>query len=363
MFLCFIIALGWGFPLIAQEAQTVLVVAVKGQLMYQSPGDSMIQEVFNGAVLQIGGTVRMAEGKGEATLFADGRFQQVKGSNPATLLELFPNTAGMLRLNFDATFGEYLMAATNMAANPGSEGDAWASVKTTKGSGDGWAKIKSTKEMGDGRAQGISNAFQDGWGSIKTVKGTGDGWGTVKTTKGTGDGWGGKGSGIQAIHPYGKVRPGTLKFIWSKPAGNPVFKLEIRNSSGTVILETTTQDTFWTPVPDTFPANGSFEWNITASGDLAIRSNTLIFEIAGASEQNQAFELAEKAPLYKQSTEEVRQLMRAVALEREAWFVDAATIYRDLQKAHPGNQLIRIMHAAFWMRQGIKPLAEQAYSR
>jgi hypothetical protein len=53
--------------------------------------------------------------------------------------------------------------------------------------------------------------------------------------------------------------------------------------------------------------------------------------------------------------------MRAVALEQGDWFGDAAQVYRDLQKAEPDNLLVKLMHAAFWMRNGPKPMAEYAF--
>lgn len=334
----------------AQEETPVVLLSSKGKIAYQSPGASAKQPVSSGAVFKRAGTV-VVPAKCSATLFADGQFKQVQGSKTVSLNSLFPESDGLVRLNFDATFAEYVVAAVSMAANPENARDGWGDVKTTKGTGDGWGDIKSTKGTGDG------------WGDVKTTKGTGDGWGDIKTTKGSGDGWGGKGNKINAIQPYGKVKAGKFRFHWSKPEGNRKYKVEIKDQDGAVIMETTTQDTFWLVdlIPGRFQEGNRYEWKVTTVGEPVLTSNALIFELNNAAGQGAALQRIEKSPLYQQGSADVRGLMHAISLEREEWYEDAANKYQELQQANPGNRMIRLMSAAFWMRQGLKPMAEKAY--
>ena len=358
--------------LAAQEAHPVIVIASDGKITYQSSDTSEAQKIATGAVLKSNGILTLNK-KESATLFCNGQFRQVEGDQTTGLNTIFPETDGLVRLNFDRTFGEYVSAAINMAANPENPQDAWTALKTTKGTGDGWSAIK-TKGTGDGFASIKTKGTGDGWSTTKT-KGTGDGWTTTKTkgtgdgfgtvrTKGTGDGWGGKGAKIHPILPYGKVLPGKRTFQWSKPEGNPQYKLEIRNSEGAVIVNTLTQDTFLVIEPDTaaFKPGDRYEWMVTVAGDTATTSDALFFEIGEAATEQEALQSAQKAPLYQQSTEEVRILLQAVALEQDEWYEEASRLYQNLQKSESKNNLIRLMHAAFWMRQGLKPLAEKAFS-
>jgi hypothetical protein len=101
---------------------------------------------------------------------------------------------------------------------------------------------------------------------------------------------------------------------------------------------------------------------VTVAGDTATTSDALFFEIGEAATEQEALQSAQKAPLYQQSTEEVRILLQAVALEQDEWYEEASRLYQNLQKSESKNNLIRLMHAAFWMRQGLKPLAETAFS-
>ncbi len=343
----------------AQEEHPVIVLATEGKVAYQSSDSSEAQNIATGAVLKLQGSIILNK-KEHATLFCNGQFRQVEGDQTIALKTIFPESDGLVPMNFDASFGDYVMAAVSMAASPENTTDSWTALRTTKGTGDGWSSIK-TKGTGDGFA------------SIK-IKGTGDGRSEInatapatqpfRTTKATGDGWGGKGTGIHAIMPYGKVRSGKKVFQWSKPEGNPLFKLEIKNSEGAVVLDTLAQDTFLVleSAAEPFKQGARYEWRVTVSDDSTTASDAMFFEIGDPAAEQEALQSAEKAPLFQESTEEVRNLMRAVALERGGWYEESSKLYLNLQKSESKNNMIRLMHAAFWMRQGLKPLAESVFS-
>ena len=52
--------------------------------------------------------------------------------------------------------------------------------------------------------------------------------------------------------------------------------------------------------------------------------------------------------------------METVVLESDSWFYDAAQIFSKLKKKKHNNNLVNMMHAAFWMRSGVAQMAESA---
>lgn len=230
----------------------------------------------------------------------------------------------------------------------------------------------------------------DGWGAIRSGTGTGDGWGAVRTGTGTGDGWGkrayrhgyrrrlgrsahrhrhrrrlgGKGNQIRAIQPFGKLMPGAATFRWSKARRQSHFQTHhfrpaqpnhAGNHHGRYLF---TVDLTKAP----FQAGVTYQWSIGSDEAPAAVSNTLQIELSDATLRNAAIERVQRAPTYAQSPPEVQMLMQAVSLEQADFCQDAAGFYGSLQKSQPKNQLVRIMHAAFWVRYGLKEMAREAYS-
>ena len=151
-----------------------------------------------------------------------------------------------------------------------------------------------------------------------------------------------------------------MLFQWSKPEAKQNYQLEIKNSKGEVILKTTTQDTSLTLNldPAQFKEGQQYVWQVTSD---ELKSNLLALEIGSSQSLSSAVQKAETAESYAKNNTTIQGLMRAVALEQGDWFGDAAQVYRDLQKAEPDNLLVKLMHAAFWMRNGPKPMAEYAF--
>ncbi|MDX2069591.1 MAG: hypothetical protein SFV55_14275 [Haliscomenobacter sp.] len=339
--------LGWMISGHAQNESPIVVMAAQGKISYQAPGFSS-KKISTGALFKSAGVLKL-KASSNITLFADGQFQTIQGPKITALKDVFADQAGLVKINFERGFENYLIGAMDLAANPENAKDAWGTIVGKKGTGDGWGTIVGKKGTGDG------------WGTIVGKKGTGDGWGTIVGKKGTGDGWGGKGKTINSITPFGKIRPGSKLFQWSKPEGTQSYQLEIKNSKGEVILKTTAQDTFLTVNldPTQFKEGQQYVWQVT-SGEL--KSNPLALEIGTSQSLSSTVQKAETAESYAKNAATVQGLMRAVALEQGDWFGDAALIYRDLQKAEPNNLLVKLMHAAFWMRNGPKQMAEQAFN-
>lgn len=335
----------------AQDAVPVALVAASGKVVYSSSGVN--QKLVPGAVLKPSGTLTLGKNS-SVLLLSDGQFKQLKGKQSTTISTHFQEAAsGAARLSFDYIFSNYVMSALQMAASAENTGDGWGSVRTGTGTGDGWGSVRTGTGTGDG------------WGSVRTGTGTGDGWGSVRTGTGTGDGWGGKGNAISAIQPFGKLIPGTTTFRWSKPAGNRTFKLTISDMRNQTMLEITTVDTFYTVdlTKAPFQSGVTYQWSVGSDEAPAAVSNTLQIELSDATQRNAAIERAQRAPTYAQSPPEVQMLMQAVSLEQADFYEDTAGHYSSLQKAQPKNQLVRIMHAAFWVRYGLKEVATEVYGK
>ncbi|AEE49939.1 hypothetical protein [Haliscomenobacter hydrossis] len=331
----------------AQNDNPIVVMAAQGKISYQAPGYKS-KSISAGSLFKNTGTVKL-KANSSITFFTEGQFQTLQGPKSSTLQDVFPDQGGM-KLNFERGFSDFLVAALDLAANPQNPKDAWGTVTSKKGSGDGWGTVTSKKGSGDG------------WGTVTSKKGSGDGWGTVTSKKGSGDGWGGKGKLINTIAPFGKIRPGAKLFQWSKPAGPQDYRLEIKDSKGTTILKITAQDTLLSVDldPVKFKEGQQYVWQVsTAAGDVL--SNPMVFEIGTSQALSSVVQKAETAESYAKNSASVQGLMRAVALEQGEWYQDAALTYFQLQTADPNNLLIKLMYAAFWMRNGPKPLAEQAF--
>ena len=324
---------GWMISGHAQNENPIVVMAAQGKISYQAPGYSS-KKISTGALFKSAGTLKL-KANSSITLFADGQFQTIQGPKTSALKDAFMDQSGLMKLNFERGFITYVIGALDLAANAQDPKDAWGTITSKKGAGDGW-------------------------GTITSKKGAGDGWGTITSKKGAGDGWGGKGKTINSIAPFGKICPGSKLFQWSKPEGAQNYQLEIKNSKGEVILKTTAQDTFSMVNldPAQFKDGQQYVWQVS-SGEL--KSNLLALEVGTSQSLSTAVQKAETAESYTKNIATVQGLMRAVALEQGEWYSDAAQVYSDLQKADPNNLLVKLMHAAFWMRNGPKPMAEQAF--
>lgn len=341
----------------------MILVAASGKMVYSSQG--VKQKLVPGAVMKSSGTLMLGK-KSSALLLSEGQFKQFTGKQSLALASQFQQAAsGAPRLSFDLIFSNYVMSALQLAASPENAGDAWGTVRTGTGTGDGWGAVRTGTGTGDGWGSvRTGTGTGDGWGSVRTGTGTGDGWGSVRTGTGTGDGWGGKGNSIRAIRPFGKWMPGTAVFRWSKPAGNRTFKISISDMRNQTVWETTTTDTSFavdlTKAP--FQPGVVYQWSVASDEAPAAVSNTLQFELSQAADRDAAVERVRRAASYAQNPPDVQQLMLAVSLEQADFFEEAAGIYSALGKTQPQNQLVRLMHAAFWMRYGLKEVATEVYS-
>lgn len=316
---------------LAQESAPVVLVASSGKVSYAPPGKKCKKAIADGAVLKRDGSLKLRKGS-TALLLCGNTLQTLSGKQSLALLEVFPSgTEGQIRLSADRFYSEYFMAAVALAAGPSTEADGWASIRTEKGTGDGWGAIR--QEPG---------------------KGTADGWGAIRTEKGTADGWGGKGQRVTAIAPLGKLLRQPVTLIWSRPAGGPLYRVQIEDGNRKIIAEHTTRDTFLTIDLADAQYDGQIElqWSVATEGPAAARSNLLSLAIGTADERAEALTAAKRVPAYESSPAIAQQLMEAVALERNAFYEEARLAYQQLRAAQPKHVMARLMEAAFLMRAG-----------
>lgn len=331
---------------LAQESAPVVLVASSGKVSYAPPGKKCKKAIADGAVLKRDGSLKLRKGS-TALLLCGNTLQTLSGKQSSALLEVFPSgTEDKIRLSADRFYSEYFMAAVALAAGPSTEADGWASIRTEKGTGDGWGAIR--QEPGKGTA--------DGWGTIRQEpgKGTADGWGAIRTEKGTADGWGGKGQRVTAIAPLGNLLRQPVTLIWSQPAGEPLYRVQIEDGNRKVIAEQTTRDTFLTiDLADAkYDGQAGLQWSVATEGPAAARSNLLSLAIGSAAERTEAVAAAKRLPAYEGSPAIAQQLMEAVALERDAFYEEARLAYQQLRAAQPKHVMARLMEAAFLMRMG-----------
>jgi hypothetical protein len=89
-------------------------------------------------------------------------------------------------------------------------------------------------------------------------------------------------------------------------------------------------------------------------------SKELEFGVGSDQDWESTLKQARSSALSKSSQSlALSTLIEAVALEKAEWFYAAEQNYASIVKIDSDN-LIRMMHAAFWMRYGYRRLAEKA---
>ena len=341
----------------AQNDQPVVLVSSTGKVCYQSPAGGKYQKVQTGALLRNTGMVKLSR-KSTATIYCNGKFETLAKGQHA-MGPIFGEASSMRKLNFDSKFGDYLVKAVMLAAAAQGHNAGWANIIDPKKGGDGWG-VTDPKKGGDGWGVTDPKKGGDGWGVTDPKKG-GDGWGVTDPKKG-GDGWGGLGSKITSIMPFGKVLPATVRFSWSKPANAASYQLEITDTGGKVVHSATARDTFLNVdlAALSLTPGALYSWKVTVPGSASLVSNTLQFAVDSKENHTATMERLAKSSLYSSADAATRGLMEALALEDDDWFLAASDTYAGLKRYFPKNNMVRMMYAAFWVRYGLRPLADAA---
>ncbi|MCK6692009.1 MAG: hypothetical protein L6Q97_07890 [Thermoanaerobaculia bacterium] len=325
-----------------------VVVSSQGKVQYNSADKAVSFKITPGAVIKKTGALKI-KGNGSAVVYCNGRLQQLKGKGTYALPEVFKG--GLASLNFDPEFGKYVRASVEFAGGK-QAGDGWGTVVTDpKKGGDGWGTVVTDPKKGG-----------DGWGTVVTdPKKGGDGWGTVVTDpKKGGDGWGGEGVNIVPILPFGKLAPGVVQFVWSRPAGANSYQLEILDDDGKSLHSTTVADTFASVDLQklNLTPNQIYSWKVSVPGNAKLESPLREFTISSPEAQVEATKRATTTSTYRDGSPALRGMMEAIALEKAEWYNAAGQQYETLLKQYPEDNMVRMMCSAFWMRYGLEPKAK-----
>ncbi|MFN0015847.1 MAG: hypothetical protein ACKVU2_14995 [Saprospiraceae bacterium] len=248
--------------------------------------------------------------------------------------------------------------AGNGVTNPdkGRDGAGSGVTNPDKGRDGAGSGVTNPDKGRDGAGSGVTNPDKgrDGAGAGVTNPDKGrDGAGAGVTNPDKGrDGWGGRGNGIIPILPFDKTLPGKTTFFWSKPADITSYRLDITDDKGNVIHTVTASDTSAVVNLDStkFLPGQKYFWTAAAVNKPKVVSDPLEITIAGAAEMDKTQKQAADSQIRSDADPVVVELMHAVALEQNNLYTEAFLAYAALSKKYPKNNMVRLLHATFWMR-------------
>ena len=348
--LLFIFLIQFFANLLAQE-KAIIVVSVSGSVSYLSDVTT-INQVTPGVVLTLDGKVTLAN-DAKAMIYYNAEFISLK-SGVNILKDVCNVQEGRRNFNIDGKIGERLQDAIDLANLAGNRDANWTTINNFKKSGFG---DKGAKDgFGDkGAKDGFGDkGAKDGFGD----KGAKDGFGD----KGAKDGWGGVGKHIHLILPAGKLELKSTQFSWSRPANTTSYQLVIKNSSGKNIYSIQVSDTFVDVDLKKIKLkyDEEYQWVVSSVQTPTIGSSTNSIVIEKMEPSNTPETKLSKSKIYNQADATTQLLMKAIILENDEWYYEAALIYMALKKKEPSNQLVKMMHAAFWYRGDIYEMADAA---
>jgi hypothetical protein len=249
--------------------------------------------------------------------------------------------------------------------------DGWGNQQQKDGWGnqqqkDGWGNQQQKDGWGtSGDTSTIANRQpRDGWGtsgdSSSTIanKQPRDGWGNQQQK----DGWGGQGRRIHLIMPIGKLEAKSTHFSWSRPANTSAYKIEIRDMNGKEVYANVVKDTFlYINLKDlNLAVEDVYYWRVSDAYCGFSESNIYDFAIQTEEAKNSSLAKLSKSKIYATADETTRGLIEAVQFEEDHWYYEVSQIYKKLKEKNPDNNLVKMLHAAFWMRGGQTVMADAA---
>ncbi len=354
------------------QSSPIVLVSSTGKITYVN-GTKPPMTIASGAVLDPNGIVTLPE-KGAAMIFCNGEYKKLsKGKN--VLSKVCGGSTSTKSLNIDGRVADFIVSSLQLALVAEGHTSGWARVTDSKSfAGDGWGAGtgKDGWGAGTGKDGWGAGTGKDGWGAGTGKDGWGagtgkDGWGagTGKDGWGAGtgkDGWGGIGKKIHLILPIGKLEAKLIRFSWSKPANSTSYKLEIMDENKAVVHTVTVKDTFADVDLKKLHLKNEehYSWMVSSVENAESVSDTYQFAIESMDAKKTTEAKLSKSKIYSKADQTTRSLMETVVLESDNWYYDAAQIFSKLKKKDSKNNLVNMMHAAFWMRSGVTEMAEIA---
>jgi hypothetical protein len=363
------------------QSSPIVLVSSTGKITYVN-GTKPPMTIASGAVLDPNGIVTLPE-KGAAMIFCNGEYKKLsKGKN--VLNKLCGGSTSTKSLNIDGRVADFIVSSLQLALVAEGHTSGWARVTDSKSfAGDGWGTqgkdgwgTQGKDGWGTQGKDGWGTQGKDGWGTqgkdgwgTQGKDGWGtqgkDGWGTQGKdgwgTQGK-DGWGGIGKKIHLILPVGKLEAKLIRFSWSKPANSTSYKLEIMDENKTLVHSAIVKDTFADVDLKKLHLKNEerYSWMVSSVESAESVSDTYQFAIESMDAKKTTEAKLSKSKIYSKADQTTRSLMETVVLESDNWYYDAAQIFSKLKKKDSKNNLVNMMHAAFWMRSGVTEMAEIA---
>jgi hypothetical protein len=369
--LLFFISFLFTLSMVMAQNSPIIVVSSTGKVSYAN-GTNMPTRIASGAVLDPNGVITLPA-KTSAMIFCNGSYKKLAtGKN--SLKKICGSKENMRSLNVDTKVADFMVSAAQLALIANGHNSGWAKITDPKGvGGDGWGTSGGKDGWGTsggkdgwgtsgGKDGWGTSGGKDGWGTSGGKDGWGtsggkDGWGTSGGKDGWGtsggkDGWGGVGKKIYLIMPIGKLVSQKTHFSWSRPGGTTSYKLQIFDQNKKEIHSVVVKDTFADIDLNKVVINHEeqYSWKVSSMENAESVSNEYQFAIESKDSRKAVLAKLNKSKIYATADATTRALMEAVVLEDDDWFYDVSQIFMQLKKKDASNNLVNMMHAAFWVR-------------
>ncbi len=144
-----------------------------------------------------------------------------------------------------------------------------------------------------------------------------------------------------SLYLGGSVASERPDFCWGMIKGAVVYRLILRDRGKDAVLWETSSSLPAATYPESMPplAQGEYEWEVKAeAGGKTLARGAAAFEVTPSSLLSQASETSPEG-----------RLLRAISLENEGYFAEAASFYRDLRATNPEDaRLTRHLAWLYW---------------
>lgn len=359
------------FTCLAQVDSSVLVLGTIGKIKYVN-GKTSIKILEQGDLLARNGSVILPVGA-NVLMLSNGQWQECTTSGKNKLTNLFSNAMQIRSLNFEAWFGQFMLANINTV------GYISNGKLSKKFKGDGWIvdKAKGNDTKGGWIVdKGKGNDTKGGWGIAKGND-TRGGWGITKgndtkggwlidkgnDTKGgwlidkgnnTKGGWTDEEIKIYPLTPGGNFKNAPTLFKWMREPGSSAYEFRIYDSEKTLffskyIVDTTLLVDFESLkiVPEK-----TYYWQVLAANGSKNVSMPAAFQTMNKEEISLILDALTNSSLYNKANDELKSIIQAANLEKYNYFNETVNLYDNLSAKYPKNRLVKIAHAGFCARMG-----------
>lgn len=377
----------FSFSSLAQVDSSVIVLGTTGKIKYKN-GKTCIKNLEQGDLLDRKGTVTLPAGA-NLLMLSNGQWQECTTTGENKLSNLFSNVMQIRSLNFEAWFGQFMLANINTVSYISNnklskkfKGDGWIVDKgkgnDTKG---GWLKEKGNDTKGGwivDKGKGKGNDTKGGWGIAKGNDSRG-GWGITKgndtqggwiiekgnDTKGgwivdkgkgndTKGGWTDEQIKIYPLTPGGNFKNVPTLFKWMREPNTTAYEFRLYDTDHTMLFSKYIMDT--TLLVD-FEAlkivpEKTYYWQVLAANGTKNVSRPAAFQTMNKEEIELIMDALTNSSLYNKANDELKSIIQAANLEKYNYFNETVNLYDNLSAKYPKNRLVKIAHAGFCARMG-----------